>query len=184
MAKPQLGKILSVIKDPMVSDQFTLEFPKPPTGGADVEPLMIHCQQAVKPGMTVNEVQVQLFGHTLVYAGNLTYSHDMQVTFVENVRGGIMRALERWAEKCRNHLTQHGEFFAGYTDDATLTIFDNVGNASLIYKIYGIWPSSIPDTQFDGTNANLITHGVSFKYQYYECIGGANAGQLTNTALR
>ena len=177
--KPQIGKIMSVIKDPMVSDQFVLEFPSVPTGNADSEPLMIHCQQVAKPGVTVNEVQVQVFGHTLVYAGNLTYSHDMSVTFVENVRGSIMRSLEHWSEKIRNHLSQHGEFFAGYSTDAKLTIFDNKGAASLIYKIYGIWPATLPEVQMDGTNANLITHSVSFKYQYYECVGGANAGDLS-----
>lgn len=178
MPKPQIGKVISVIKDPMVSDQFVLEFPGVPTGDADSEPLMIHCQQATKPGMTLNEVQVQVFGHTLVYAGNVTFSHDMSVTFVENVRGGIMRCLERWSEIARNHLTQHGEFKAGYARDAKLTIFDNKGDAVLIYKVVNVWPSSIPDTSFDGTAANLITHSVSFKFDYYECIGGYGAGSL------
>jgi hypothetical protein len=180
--KPQLGKVISVIKDPMLSDQFTLEFPSVPTGDADSEPLMIHCQQATKPGLTLNEVQVQLFGHTLVYAGNLTYSHDMSTTFVENVRGGIMRIIENWAEKCRNHLTQHGGFYNDYARDGKLTIFDNAGAAALIYKIVGMWPNTVPETQFDGTNANLITHSVGFKYQYYECIGGQYAGSLANNS--
>jgi hypothetical protein len=179
MGKPQIGKVASVIKDPMVSDQFVLEFPSVPTGDSDVEPLMIHCQQATKPGMTINEVQVQLFGHTLVYAGNLTFSHDMSITMVENVRGGIMRCLERWAYLCRNHHTQHGEFKTGYARDAKLTVFDNKGDAALIYKIFNVWPSQVPDTQFDGTNATLITHSVSFKYDWYECIGGQFAGDLS-----
>lgn len=178
MGKPQIGKIISTVKDPMVSDQFIIEFPGVPTGDSDSEPLMIHCQQVVKPGMTLNEVTVQLFGHTLLFAGNLSYSHDMSCTFVENVRGGIMRILERWQEVARNHRTQHGEFKAGYSRDARLTIFDNKGEAVLIYKIIGVWPSALPDVSFDGSNANLITHSVSFKYDYYECVGGYGAGSL------
>lgn len=172
MAVPQIGKIASVIKDPMVSDHFQLEFPEVPTGQQDEEPLLISCQQAMKPGMTLNQVEVQLFGHTLEFAGNLTYGHDLSVTFVENVRGSILRTLEKWVEIARGHTTQHGEFKAGYSRDAVLSIFDNKGDTVLKYKIFGVWPSQLPDTQFDGTNSTLITHAVTFKYDYFEIAGG------------
>lgn len=173
--KPTIGKIASVIKDPMVSDQFIMEFPDAPTSASDSEPLMIHCQQATKPGMTLNQVEVQLFGHTLEYAGNLTFSHDMQTQFVENVRGGIVQTVEAWMLLARNHRTQHGGFKNEYSRDGKLTIFDNKGAAVLIYRIVGIWPNTMPDTQMDGTAANLILHGVGWKYDYYEVIGGYGA---------
>lgn len=172
MAKPNLGKILNVVSDPMLSDQFVLEFPNVPVGNQYEEPFMIQCQQAIKPGMTINEVQVQLFGHTLVYAGNLTYSHDMSVTFVENVRGTILRGLEKWAEICRKHDTQHGAFKKDYARNAYLSIFDNTGALVLKYAIYNVWPSQVPDMQLDGTNATAISHNVSFKYDYYSVVGG------------
>lgn len=177
MPKPQIGKIVSVIKDPMVSDHFVMEFPNVPTGSQDEEPLMIQCQNATKPGMTLNEVQVALFGHVLVYAGNLTFSHDMSVTFVENVRGGIMRTLEKWQQLIRGVNTQHGRFKAsgdggGYARDAFLTIFDNKGEAALKYQIKNIWPGTLPDTSFDGSSSSLISHGVSFKYDWYKVVGG------------
>lgn len=173
--KPQIGQIISVVKDPMLSDNFIMEFPNIPTGGQDEQPLMVSCQQAVKPGMTLNEVQVQLFGHTLTYPGNLTYSHDMSITFVENSRGGIMRIMEKWIERARSHLTQHGAVSADVWRDGHLSILDNTGNVVLKYKIVGMWPSGVPDVQFDGTNATAINHSVSFKYQYYELEGGSAA---------
>lgn len=174
MPKPQLTQIISVIRDPMLSDNFIMEFPNVPTGGSDETNLLVSCQQTVKPGMTINEVQVQLFGHTLVYAGNLTYSHDMQVTFVENARGSIMRTFEKWGELARNHMTQHGVPSADYWRDGKLSILDTRGDPVLIYKIVGMWPNTVPDVQFDGTNANGINHSIGFKYQYYELVGGSS----------
>ena len=180
MPKPQLGKILSTIKDPMVSDHFTLEFPQVPNDGGASEPLLIQCQQATKPGVTVNEVAVALFGHSIVYAGNKTFNHDLNVTYVENVRGGIIRIFENWAELIRGTETQHGATKfdgegVGYATNAILTIFDNGGQAALIYTLYNIWPSSVPETSFDGSSSNLITHSIGFKFDHYQKTGGYTA---------
>lgn len=175
MPKPQLKDVMSVIRDPMVSDHFTLEIPLVPTGSSDAETLMVQCQSATKPGETIDEVAVALFGHTVVYAGRKVFNHDLNVTFVENVRGTIVRMLEKWAEIIRGSETQHGAFKQGgdgYAKDGKLTIWDNKGEAVLIYAMYNMWPATIPETQYDGTASNLITHAVGFKFDWYERIGG------------
>jgi hypothetical protein len=175
MGVPDLGKIQSVIKDPMVSDHFVIEFPNVPTGSADEETLMVQCQQVTKPGVTVNEVAVALFGHSVVYAGSKVFAHDLNITWVENVRGTIMRTFEKWDELIRGTTTQHGRFKQGtdgYASNAKLSIFDNKGDAALIYTIYNVWPASVPEVQFDGSSSNLITHSIGLKYDWYERTGG------------
>ena len=173
MPKPSLGEVNDQVKDPMLSDNFVLSISNVPQQGGAEKPLRVQCQQAVKPGMTVENVEVMLFGHTLEYAGRLTYSHDMSVTYVENVKGEIIRIFEKWAEVIRSHTSQHGEFKVGYARDAVLQIMDNKGDIVLEYKIKNIWPSSVPDIQMDGTSANLITHQISFKYDWVEKTGGS-----------
>lgn len=180
MPKPQLGRVMSAIKDPMVSDHFTLEIPLVPTGTGDAEPLMIHCQQVAKPGVTIDEVAVALFGHTFVYAGRKVFTHDLNVTFVENVRGTIMRTIEKWAELIRGTETQHGRFKRGssgvgedgYATNGILKLYDNPGDVVLEYTLYNMWPASLPETQMDGSASNLITHSIGFKYDHYERTGG------------
>jgi hypothetical protein len=172
MPKPQLGKVLSVIRDPMVSDHFTLEIPEMPTNQTDVEAVLVQCQSAAKPGITVDEVAVALFGHTIVYAGRKVFTHDLNVTYVENVRGTIHKGLEQWAQLIRGSQTQHGEFHEKYAVDGKLTIYDNKGDEVLVYLLHGLWPANIPEIPLDGTASNLITHQVGFKYNWYECIGG------------
>lgn len=183
MPVPQLGKIMSVIKDPMVSDHFTLEIPMVPTGGSDAEALLIQCQSATKPGETIDEVAVALFGHTLVYAGRKVFAHDLNITYVENVKGTIMRTFEKWAELVRGTNTQHGRFkggennggASGYTANGKFSIFDNAGELVLEYTLYNMWPANIPEVSFDGTSSNLITHAIGFKYDYYERTGGSTS---------
>jgi hypothetical protein len=181
MPKPQLGKIMSVIKDPMVSDHFTLELPLITQVQGNAEIMLIQCQSAAKPGVTIDEVAVALFGHTIVYAGRKVFNHDLNVTYVENVRGEIHRNMEKWAELIRGTRTQHGRFKggennggdgSGYAVNGIFKIYDNVGDTVLEYTLFNMWPATIPEISLDGTASNLITHAVGFKYDYYERTGG------------
>lgn len=166
MPKPTLGDIASSVPDPMLSDNYTLDIPNVPTG-ASSRPLLMQCRTASKPGVTINAVEVQLFGHTLEHAGNVTYSHDMQVEYVENRRMQIHTILEDWADYVRDHNTQHGHYKSEYARAGYLKLFDQKGITVKEYRIEGMWPSSIPETPFDGQAANLITLGIGFKYDFY-----------------
>lgn len=170
--KPKLGEVSASIQDPMFSDNYLLEIGSIPTAfnyqtAGDQRPMVLQCRTAAKPGVTIENVEVALFGHTLEYVGRKTFSHDMSVEFVENRDGQIQTLLESWAEFCRSTSNQLGAYKADYARTATLTIFDVRGETKLVYKIYGLWPSSIPEITFDGQGANLITLSVTFKYDYY-----------------
>ena len=166
MPKPSLGDIAAAIPDPMLSDNYSLDIPNVPTG-ASSRPLLMQCRTASKPGLTINAVEVQLFGHTLEHAGNLTYSHDMQVEYVENRFMQIHTILEGWAEYVRSHDTQHGAYKSEYARDGYLKLFDQKGRTVKEYRIEGMWPSSIPETPFDGQASNLIAISVGFKYDSF-----------------
>lgn len=165
MPKPSLGDIASSILDPMLSDNFSLDIPGIPVGGGTTH-LLMQCQQATKPGTTINAVEVQLFGHTLEHAGNLTYNHDLSVTYLENRKAQILSTLEAWSEYTKSHDTQHGAYKSEYARDGYLRIYDQKGNTVKTYRIVNMWPSQVPDVQFDGSNSSAITLAVSFKFDY------------------
>lgn len=165
MPKPSLGDIASSVLDPMLSDNFSLDIPNVPTGDSTTA-LYMQCQQATKPGVTINAVEVQLFGHTVEHAGNLTYNHDMSVQYLENRKAQILSILERWAEYAKSHDSQHGAYKSEYARDGYLKIYDQKGNTVKTYRIVNMWPSQVPDVQFDGSNSSIITLGVTFKFDY------------------
>ncbi len=167
MPKPSIGDIAAAIADPMLSDNFVLDIPNIPVPGS-TQGLLMQCQQASKPGMTLNKVEVQLFGHTLEHAGNLTYSHSMAVTYLENRKAEIQGILERWTEFARSHTSQHGAYKSEYARDAYLRIFDQKGIKVKEYRIVNIFPSEVPEIQFDGSNSTIITVAANFSYDWYE----------------
>ena len=175
MGIPDIGKVSSVVADPWLSNLFTFEIPNVPTGAQDEEKLVVQCQQTSLPGWTINQVEVALFGHTLEYAGNLTYTHDLSTTYVDNSKGEIRRIFEKWGAICRNGKTQLGDYKNKYSRTAKLTIYDTAGNAVMVYSIYGLWPSQLPDAPLDGSSSNAISHGIGFKLDWYEKTGGSTA---------
>lgn len=175
MGVPDIGKVSAVVADPWLSNLFTFEIPNVPTGAQDEEKLLVQCQSTVLPGWTINQVEVALFGHTLEYAGNLTYNHDMSTTYIDNSKGDIRRIMEKWGDKCRSGKTQLGSYKNEYSRTAKLTIYDTAGKAVLAYNIYGLWPSTLPDGNLDGTSATAISHAIGFKMDWYEKSGGTTA---------
>lgn len=164
--KPQLGMINTAIPDPALSDNFQLNFPNIPTGENAI-PLLMQCQQVSKPGVTVNNVEVQLFGHTAEHASNKVYSHDLAVTYVENRFLQIHKILERWANLIRGTQSQHGVYKLQYARDAYLTVFDQMGKVISEYVVVNCWPSVVPETDFHGNSSDIITLACTFKYDYY-----------------
>lgn len=165
MAKPTLDEVLKV-HDPMLSDNFEIIIANVP-GGGDAKALRIQCKTAVKPGSTLNEVLIELFGHAVVHAGALTYTHDLSLTYIEDSKGTITKALEGWQEIVRSKDTQSGEFKENYAVDAEFIIFDQKGEEAMKYDIINIWPNQIPDLNFDGAQGTqAIEIGANFKFDY------------------
>lgn len=164
--KPTLGDIAASVLDPMLSDNYLLNIPDIP-GGGNAQALRMQCTSASKPGATLNAVEVQVFGHTLEFAANKTFSHDMSVEYVENRSAEITTLLENWAELIRSTETQTGGYKSEYARSGYFTIFDNKGRTVREYEIHGMWPSAVPDLAFNGTSSSIITLSVSFKFDHY-----------------
>jgi hypothetical protein len=178
--KPTIVQIAKIL-DPMLSDNFLFEINLPTkiigmaikslNGGGGIttatEVLRLQCRTASKPGSTIEPVPVDLFGHSIQYAGRLTFSHSMSVEYVEDRRGAVTQILTAWQNLCRKVLTQSGDYKLEYTGTGILTIFDQAGLETNKYTIKNMWPSEVPDMAFDGSGANLITVSSTFTYDYY-----------------
>jgi hypothetical protein len=171
-SKPTLGQIAASVLDPMLSDNFLLDIANIP-GGGDYTALRLQCTSAVKPGFTINAVEVQVFGHTLEFAGNKTFNHDMTIEYVENRSAQVTTTLENWGNLVRDTETQTGAYKTEYARNGYFTIFDQMGKAVREYEIFNMWPSVVPDLSFNGSSSSVITLSTTFKFDYYKLRGGA-----------
>ena len=166
MPKPSLDEVLAV-GDPMLNDNFDLQFTNIP-GGADGRKLRVQCKSGIKPGMSITQAEMELFGHKTIHAARKTFSNTMSISFHESYDGLINTALEDWSEICRSTDSQSGSFKADYATTARMTIYDQTGAESLNYDIFNCWPLEVPDMTFDGAGGTAMTVDASFAYDYYK----------------
>lgn len=164
MPKPNLDNILDV-HDPMLSDNYDLTFASIPGGGNNRQ-FTIQCKTAVKPGSSIQEVEIELFGHKVMHAAKRTWTNDMSIEFVEDSKGTITKALENWLELIRKAETQHGVFKKDYAVKAIFTIYDQTGAPTARYDIINCWPNQVQDLQFDGSGGQALPASASFKFDH------------------
>jgi len=163
MAKPTFSEVASAIQDPLLSDNFLLVIPNVPGGGVG-EALRLQCRSASKPGKTINSVEVAVFGHVLEFASNISFSHDMSVSYAENGKAQVTTALELWQNAIRSAETQLGAPKSAYARNGIFYVYDNVGNVVKEYLIEAMWPAQVPDISFDGSSSSALNVDASFKY--------------------
>lgn len=166
MPKPSLDDVLN-INDPMLNDNFDLTFTRVP-GGGDGRQLRVQCKSGIKPGMSVQQAEVELFGHKTLHAARKTFSNSMSISWHESYDAAINLALEAWSETCRSTDTQSGTFKSEYAVTAVLTIYDQMNREAVSYNIYNCWPTEVPDAQFDGAGGTAMTVDATFAYDYYK----------------
>lgn len=166
MPKPTLEEVLNV-GDPMLNDNFDLIFSRIPGGGSNRQ-LRIQCKTGIKPGMSIQQAEMELFGHKTVHAARKTFSNSMSIGFHESYDAVINIALENWSEVCRSTDTQSGNFKRNYAATATMNIYDQEGKKAASWEIYNVWPLEVPDATFDGTGGTAMTVDATFAYDYYK----------------
>jgi hypothetical protein len=170
MPKPDLSAVLDIL-DPMLSDNFDMKFSSVP-GGGNQRALTVQCKTALKPGVNLQEVEIELFGHKVLHASKKMWTNEMAIEYIEDSKGSITVALENWAELIRGTDSGHGAFKSAYAVDAIFTIYDQEGSVAMEYKIINCWPSQIPDLQFDGTGGQNVPMNASFKFDHVARVRG------------
>lgn len=166
MPKPTLSEVYD-IRDPMLNDNFDFSIANIPGNGIDSRKFTVQCKSAVKPGMTIDQVEMALFGHKVRHAAKKTFSGTFTIEAYENSKGEFSKGLENWAEVIRGTDTQHGAFKVNYARNALLTAYDQTGAVIAVWEIENVWPTEIPEEQFDGEGGTAITLSVTFAYDVY-----------------
>lgn len=156
--------------DPMDSEHFRLLFGNIP-GSGDSRPMTILCQTAAIPGVTIEPVEIGLHGHTLRFRGKQTFSGTFSVGFVEVSSYEIMSRLRKWKEFCvgTNSATSEG-FKPAYSVTAELEVMDVTGAVADRVKIFGVWPTEVPEVQLDGQSSQAMLVQPTFAFDYFTSI--------------
>lgn len=98
------------------------------------------------PGANIGEVIYNYQGVQIKLAGDKTFN-NWEVTMILDTDYAGFNEVEAWHNLIKNNengegATNHNQ----YKKEAFITHFDHDGTVISRYKVFGIWPSVIPDT--------------------------------------
>ena len=178
MGKVTLDEVIG-LQDPLTSSMYELIFLdipdaviKPP--GYTDRLVAVACQSCTLPGKTIEDVPVDLHNSIIHYSGKVTFGGTMTLTFVETRNMLFYHFFYDWMSYIKSHKTQLGQYKVKYSSQAILRIFDQNQTVVGAFKVYGLWPNTLPELTFDGGNA-LITIPAGFMFDYCERIASGDS---------
>lgn len=151
-------------------NRFQVQFRNPANGVADIKvPLMVEATSI--PDMSIGSIGVPYQGRIFKVAGDRAFS-DWQVTILNDEDYAIRNALEEWQNKI-NSLQGNVRNFntaspAEYKSTAYVTHYGIKGNIIRVYKIDGIYPTSLSGMNLDwAENDSLQKYTVNFNVDWW-----------------
>ena len=169
MARSSLYDVQGSVVDPAQPWNFDLFFDRLPTGlSGDVRSLTIRCQSTSVPGASFEAVEVELHGVKLRFRGKKQYNGTFDVTFAENVDWSTYKLFKQWHDLQLSWQRNTGSSSSVYKVSATLTTYDDAGNAVMELPIKGVWPENVQDISLDGSQGGYVQPSITFSFDYLD----------------
>lgn len=116
------------------------------------------------PGTQLEELAAPLHGVQIMYAGRRTYTHSMNVTFMETHDWSTTEKFHRWVEIARSWRNNSGGLSSAYWTTAQLVLYNDVPQVVRTIQINNLFPTNVSEVQLDGSSSQLVQLSVEFRY--------------------
>lgn len=164
MTRSSLYDVQSV-GDPAQTWNFDLFFPTIP-GSSDTRDLTFKCMTMNLPGVGLDNVEVPLHGVKLNFAGQATYTHQTEVTFLETADWSTRQKFRTWRESIRSWTNNSGTFASAYKITAQMVVYNDLPAVVRTINVYGMWPETLGEVGMDGGASNAVQLQMTFRYDY------------------
>ncbi len=155
------------LSDPLKSYQFRVTIANAPGTGASGELLQFRCTATVLPGRTIDPVTTSLDGFDITDAGKVSGALTWTCTFAEGTDIQVIRKMQNWQDIVYNPETGVQATRDEYKRVATIEMYNNAKETSLVRTIKGVLTQAIDDITLDKSTSDNVTVGVTFSYDYH-----------------
>lgn len=166
MTRTSLQDIRS-LGDPLQQYNWDIIFTRIP-GTADIKPFTFKAMTTSLPGMMLESVPTALHGVELRWAGRANYSHQLQVTLLENRDASTRDMLYKWHKYARNWRANTGAYKDQYAVTVQMLLYDDLPQVVRTIELTGCWPENIDDTSLDGSASGAVQMSMTLSYDDFE----------------
>ena len=167
MARPTLDNVRN-IGDVASAYRWDLTFLQVPTALASYssEDMNVRCESTTLPKRIEATPDVNIRGHKVLFPGRLTYSNELDMTFIETENNMIAKFLKAWWDLLWD--PKLGTRYPKNQLEARLLIkrLDHNNVAIWQYQIHGVFLKDADFGKLDG-ETETIKPTVKFSYDYF-----------------
>lgn len=156
---------VSALPDPLQQYNFDLIIPNIPIAG-DTRSLTIQCMSTSLPAKSTEEVNATLHGVTIQYAGRQTWQQSLPVQYHETRALVAWNILDAWVKYQRDTKANTGTYHTEYKTTGIIRLYDDHAQVIKEMKMFGMFPRSVDDPQFDGSGSAPVPVNTTFVYDY------------------
>jgi hypothetical protein len=175
MAGPVTINDVQGLVDPLKGYQFQMTVAAP-KGGITSQMLSLRCTATELPGISLDQVPVDLAGFTLVYSGRIKFSHTWRCTLVEGTDSVIRVSIASWMKLAYNWITGVGSNKVDIQSTAKIQMYDNPNNPVVANYLYGLFPIANPALALQMADSRALAPDITWSFDYADIDAIAQQG--------
>jgi hypothetical protein len=131
---------------------------------------LVYATTASLPARAINMFDVPFMGLNFHIPGTATYpgSEGYDLNFRCDSDATLRRLFEDWSTSIFNDETSSGDYKVHANSTVTLALLDQDMNATQLYTLYGVIPTTVGALEFDVTaGADAVNFTATIAYQYW-----------------
>lgn len=152
---------LRSLGQPLQADRWEVTFPYLPGTTSDTSEFTVRARGTQLPGFDVETAEVFFKGIRVKYATRVLEKGNIRISFEESIDMKIYNAFLKWKALTATRNP------ALYKTVIAITIEDASGNQKAEVTLGGVFPTDLPDTEFDYDNPQPVKLDISFSYDWF-----------------
>jgi hypothetical protein len=158
---------LAGLPDPLQPWNYDINIPNIPGGGSGYG-LMLRCQSAAIPGISINDGAMQLRGSVITYAGFPEWGHMFNPSFIETRDMAVTNTLTQWITFARDNRTSAtaGAYMSQYKTIGDIILYDDTGTVVRTIRLNGLWCRALPDAPLESASSGPVVRAAEFRFDW------------------
>ena len=165
-----LNEFISTIKTQGLarSNRFSVNIPFISINGGDPRTVLILCDQAALPGITIASTQQRVWGELREMPYEAIFE-PVTFSFYVDTNLGVKNLFEEWIQLIRDPETRSFNYYANYVTDVTIYVhpLDENDMAVHVVTLHEAYPKILQAVNLDYSSKDVMKYSVTMNYKWY-----------------
>lgn len=165
-----LNEFISTIKTQGLarSNRFSVNIPFKTWKGGDPRTVLILCDQAALPGITIASTQQRIWGELREMPYEALFE-PVTFSFYVDTNLGVKNLFEEWIQLVRDPESRVFNYYSNYTADINIYVHPLDENDMPVHTVtlYEAYPKSLQAINLDYSSKDVMKYSVTMNYKWY-----------------